>query len=141
MCREVEGDLVMMAHFVDMEGLEEHKVKGYNECGLLVSEAGKMYQLGVFPLYNCGNMFTINNGGERPQYPNYKGYEFDRILQFERRGNLLFARTSNDGKTWHNMPGSPVEVAVPRLHVGIYQTTYSGNLSWAKLKNIVVYQR
>lgn len=141
MCREVEGDFVMMAHFVDMEGLEEHKVKGYNECGLLVSEAGKMYQLGVFPLYNCGNMFTINNGGERPQYPNYKGYEFDRILQFERRGNLLFARTSNDGKTWHNMPGSPVEVAVPRLHVGIYQTTYSGNLSWAKLKNIVVYQR
>ncbi len=141
MCREVEGDFVMMAHFVDMEGLEEHKVKGYNECGLLVSEAGKMYQLGVFPLYNCGNMFTVNNGGERPQYPNYKGYEFDRILQFERRGNQLFARTSNDGKTWHNMPGSPVEVAAPRLHVGIYQTTYSGNLSWAKLKNIVVYQR
>ena len=141
MCKEVEGDFVVMAHFVDMEGLEEHKVKGYNECGLLVSEAGKTYQLGVFPLYNCGNMFTVLSSEGRPQFPNYKGYDFERILQFERRGNLLFARTSNDGKTWHNMPGSPVEVTAPKLQVGIYQTTYSTNLSWAKLKDIVVYQK
>ena len=141
MCKEVEGDFVVMAHFVDMEGLGEHKVKGYNECGLLVSESGKMYQLGVFPLYNCGNMFTVLSSEGRPQFPNYKGYDFERILQFERRGNLLFARTSNDGKTWHNMPGSPVEVTAPKLHVGIYQTTYSTNLSWAKLKDIVVYQK
>ena len=139
-CKEVEGDFVMMAHFVDMEGLKEHKVKGYNECGLLVSEDEKLYQLGVFPLYNSGNMFTITSNEGRPQYPNYKGYEFDNILQFERRGNLLYARTSNDGKTWHNMPGSPVEVTVPKLNVGIYQTTYSNNLSWAKLKDIVIYQ-
>jgi hypothetical protein len=140
-CKEVEGDFVMMAHFVDMEGLKEHKVKGYNECGLLVSEDEKLYQLGVFPLYNSGNMFTITSNEGRPQYPNYKGYEFDNILQFERRGNLLYARTSNDGKTWHNMPGSPVEVEASKLHVGIYQTTYSTNLSWAKLKDIVIYQR
>jgi hypothetical protein len=39
------------------------------------------------------------------------------------------------------MPGSPVEVTVPKLNVGIYQTTYSNNLSWAKLKDIVIYQR
>ncbi len=141
MCKEVEGDFVVMAHFVDMEGLGEHKVKGYNECGLLASEAGKTYQLGVFPLYNCGNMFTVLSSEGRPQFPNYKGYDFERILQFERRGNLLFARTSNDGKTWHNMHGSPVEVTAPKLQVGIYQTTYSTNLSWAKLKDIVVYQK
>ena len=141
MCKEVEGDFVVMAHFVDMEGLDEHKVKGYNECGLLASEAGKTYQLGVFPLYNCGNMFTVLSSEGRPQFPNYKGYDFERILQFERRGNLLFARTSNDGETWHNMPGSPVEVTAPKLQVGIYQTTYSTNLSWARLKDIVVYQK
>jgi hypothetical protein len=140
MYKELEGDFVMMTHFVDMEGLKEHKVKGYNECGLLLSVGEKLFQLGVFPLYNCGNMFTVTSGNERPQYPNYKGYEFDPILQFERRGNLLFARTSSDGKTWHNMPGSPVEVTVPKLNVGIYQTTYSNNLSWAKLKDIVIYQ-
>ena len=92
-------------------------------------------------MYNCGNMFTVLSSEGRPQFPNYKGYDFERILQFERRGNLLFARTSNDGETWHNMPGSPVEVTAPKLQVGIYQTTYSTNLSWAKLKDIVVYQK
>jgi hypothetical protein len=137
--QELEGDFVMMAHFVDMEGLKERKVKGYNECGLLAMEGDKLYQLGVFPLYNCGNMFTITSSQGRPQYPNYKGYEFDPILQFERRGNLLFARTSSDGITWHNMPGSPVEVSAPKLSLGIYQTTYSPNFSWAKLKGVVVY--
>jgi hypothetical protein len=137
--QELEGDFVIMAHFVDMEGLKERKVKGYNECGLLAMEGDKLYQLGVFPLYNCGNMFTITTSQGRPQYPNYKGYEFDPILQFERRGNILFARTSSDGITWHNMPGSPVEVSAPKLSLGIYQTTYSPNFSWAKLKGVVVY--
>jgi hypothetical protein len=140
-CKEVEGDFVMMAHFVDMEGLKEHKVKGYNECGLLISGAEKTYQLGVFPLYNCGNMFTVISPEGRPQYPNYKGYEFDRVLQFERRGNQLFARTSSDGKTWHNMPGSPVVVTASKLQLGLYQTTYSDNLSWAILNHIVIYQK
>ena len=138
---EVEGDFVMMAHFTDMEGLKERKVKGYNECGLLISVGETLYQLGVFPLYNCGNMFTIIGHEGRVQYPNYKGYEPDSILQFERRGNLLFARTGNDGKTWHNMSGSPVSLDASKVSLGIYQTTYSDNISWAKLKNIIVYQR
>ena len=86
-------------------------------------------------------MFTVISPEGRPQYPNYKGYEFDRILQFERRGNQLFARTSSDGKTWHNMPGSPVVVTASKLQLGIYQTTYSDNLSWAKLNHIVIYQK
>lgn len=138
--KEVEGDFVMMASFSDMEGLAEHQVKGYNECGLLVKEGETLYQLGVFPLYNCGNMLTITNHEGRPQYPNYKGYDFDRILQFERRGNQLFARTSHDGQIWHNMPGSPMDVMTPTLSIGVYQTTYSDNLSWAKLKDIFIYQ-
>ena len=98
------------------------------------------YQLGVFPLYNCGNMLTILNGQDRPQFPNYKGYDFDPILQFERRGNLLFARTSKDGETWTNMPGSPIEVTSPKLGIGTYQTTYSDNTSWVKLRNLIIYQ-
>jgi hypothetical protein len=85
-------------------------------------------------------MLTITNHEGRPQYPNYKGYDFDRILQFERRGNQLFARTSHDGKIWHNMPGSPMDVMTPTLSIGVYQTTYSDNLSWAKLKDIIIYQ-
>lgn len=139
--KEVIGDFVVMCRFDDMEGYKEHRVKAYNEVGLLIKgDNDCYYQLGVFPLYNCGNMLTLLSPQGRPQHPNYKGYEADPIIQFERRGNKLFARTSSDGKTWHNMPGSPIEVNVPSMGVGIYQTTYTDTPSWAKLKDFVIYQ-
>ena len=139
--KEVEGDFVVMARIADIEGLSIRDIKPYNEGGLIVSNGqGTYYQLGAFPLYNCGNMLTILSSEGRPQYPNYKGYDFDPILQFERCGNLLFARTSKDGKTWTNMPGSPIEINSPRLGIGAYQTTYSDNTSWVKLSNFVIYQ-
>ena len=138
--KEVEGDFVVMATVNDMEGLKTRSVKGYNEGGILVTDGhGTYYQLGAFPLYNCGNMLTILSRSGRPQYPNYKGYDFDTYIQFERRGNLLFARTSSDGQTWSNMPGSPIEVVTPKLSIGAYQTTYSDNTSWVKLGNYTVY--
>ena len=146
--KEVEGDFVMMARFADMEGLAERSIKAYNEGGLLVCCGQDIYyQLGVFPLYNCGNMLTILRSEEsearsqdRRQFPNYKGYDFDPILQFERRGDLLFARTSKDGETWTNMPGSPIEVITPKLSIGAFQTTYSDNSSWVKLRDLIIYQ-
>ena len=85
-------------------------------------------------------MLTSLSRRGRPQFPNYKGYDFDPIIQFERRGHLLFARTSRDGKTWNNMPGSPMEVNDNTLGVGVYQTTYSDNTSWVKLSDFVIYQ-
>lgn len=136
---DIKGDFVVMTTVADMEGLADHSVKGYNECGILIAANGTYYQLGAFPLYNCGNMFTILSANGRPQYPNYKGYDFDRHLQFERRGNMLYARTSADGKTWSNMPGSPVTVDADTLTVGAYQTTYSNNFSWAALSNYIIY--
>ena len=139
--KEVEGDFVVMARFADMEGLKERSITAYNDGGLLVTDGnGTYYQLGVFPLYNCGNMLTILSPEGRPQFPNYKGFDFDPILQFERRGNLLFARTSQDGVTWTNMPGSPIEVSTPKLSIGAYQTTYSDNPSWVTLRDFVIYQ-
>ena len=139
--KEVEGDFVVMARVSDMEGLKAHSVKGYNEGGILITDGqGTCYQLGAFPLYNCGNMLTILSPQGRPQFPNSKGYDFDPIMQFERRGNQLFARTSKDGKTWDNMPGSPIEIRSPRLGIGAYQTTYTDNTSWVKLSDFVVYQ-
>lgn len=135
------GDFVVMATVSDMEGLKQRNVKGYNEGGILISDGKTYYQLGAFPLYNCGNMFTILNQRGRPQFPNYKGYQFDPYIQFERRGNQLFARTSKDGETWNNMPGSPIEVSTPTLQIGAYQTTYSENTSWVKLKDFIIYQK
>ena len=167
MIREMEGDFVFMATLSDMEGLESKSVKGYNEAGIIIktnsfpdeqvanspneqaanspneqtanSLNDQYIHLGVFPLYNCGNMLTMLSPMGRPQFPNSKGYDFDPVMQFERRGNLLYARTSRDGKQWTNMPGSPVVIDAPRLSLGIYQTTYSPNTSWAELKDIVIY--
>jgi len=139
--QEVEGDFVVMARITDMEGLQERSIKAYNEGGLLISNGqGTFCQLGAFPLYNCGNMLTILNDQDRRQFPNHMGYDFDSILQFERRGNQLFARTSRDGLTWTNMPGSPIEVYTPKLSIGAYQTTYSDNTSWVKLCDYIIYQ-
>ena len=139
--KEVEGDFVVMCRLADMEGLDSHGVTAYNEGGLLIADSlGTFFQLGVFPLYNCGNMFTILSRHGRPQFPNYKGYAPNRYMQFERRDGLLFARTSADGKTWENMPGSPVTVSSSVLSVGAYQTTYTDNASWVKLQDYVIYQ-
>jgi len=130
-----------MAKVEDMEGLDSHNVTPYNEGGLLITDnRGTNYQLGVFPLYNCGNMLTVLSQHGRPQFPNYKGYGFDPFLQFERRGNLLFARTSTDGKTWSNMPGSPIEVKQCEMGIGLYQTTYTDKTSWVKMSDIVIYE-
>ena len=143
--KTLEGDFVVMARVSDMEGLATHSVRSYNEVGLLVSEARNanrdtlFYQLGAFPLYNCGNMLTVLSRRGRPQYPNYTGYDFDPILQFERRGNLLFARTSRDGVQWTNMPGSPLKVKAAQLGIGVYQTTYTDTPSWASLTDLIIY--
>ena len=139
-CQEVEGDFVAMVRLADMEGLSTRNVVGYNEGGLMVADGhGTYYQLGAFPLYNCGNMFTVLSRRGRPQFPNYKGYDLNRYMHFERRGNQLFARTSADGVSWENMPGSPVSVREPRLSIGIYQTTYTARPSWVKLADLVIY--
>ena len=153
-CQKMEGDFVAMVTIDDMEGLAEHRITAYNEGGLLVAALPEdtpatdgvhrtdttYYHLGAFPLYNCGNMLTVLSHRGRPQYPNYKGYAFDRLLQFERRGGQLFARTSADGVTWSNMPGSPIEVRARRLAVGIYQTTYTATPSWVRLRDLVIYR-
>ncbi|MCQ2213972.1 MAG: family 43 glycosylhydrolase [Bacteroidaceae bacterium] len=141
--KQISGDFVMMCTIDDMEGLKSHSVKGYNEGGLLIATEGNTYyQYGAFPLYNCGNMLTVLSSRGRPQYQNYKGYDYDRYIQFERRGNKLFARSSADGVTWNNNPGSPVELRTDGpLRLGIYQTTYSDAKSWVKLNNIRIYSK
>lgn len=139
---EVHGDFVIMCEVEDMEGLSSHSVKSYNEGGIIIKDKSTYYQYGAFPLYNCGNMLTILSGRSRPQYPNYMGYNYNRFIQFERKGNLLYARSSADGKTWNNNPGSPIQLKnTSSLTLGIYQTTYSDAQSWVKLKDVKIYSK
>ena len=142
LCKTLQGDFVVMAHVDNMEGLAQHAITSYNEGGIIACADGGdvYYQLGAFPLYNCGNMFTVLSPRGRPQFPNYKGFDFDPFLQLERRGALLYARTSRDGQSWTNMPGSPVDVGSGPLSVGTYQTTYTTQPSWVQLSRFIVYE-
>jgi len=137
--RDITGDFTVIAKVSDMEGLSYRKIKGYNEGGIIVADGGTYYQLGAFPLYNCGNMLTVLSSHGRPQFPNYKGYDFDPYMQFERRGDQLFARTSADGVTWSNMPGSPVTLKSATVNVGTYQTTYSNEKSWVEFSEYTIF--
>ena len=59
---------------------------------------------------------------------------------FDKRKRIVDTYTSRDGKTWSNMPGSPIEVRGTKLSVGAYQTTYTDTQSWVKLSDYVIYQ-
>ena len=138
---EVEGDFVMQARVADFDGLSVRNCPAYNEAGIIAIEPdGGFVQNGVFPLYNCGNMLTQVKHG-RPQFPVQNGWQFDPWIQLQRVGNQLYARRSADGKTWTDMPGSPMYVEGDTMRLGIYQTTYTANVSWAVVSDFVVYQK
>lgn len=138
---EITGDFVVQAKVCDFDGLATHKTPSYNEAGIILLESQTNFmQNGIFPLYNCGNMLTRVNRG-RPQFPVNNGWDFSPWVQFERKGNLVHARRSSDGKNWVEMPGSPMTVNAPSLKVGIYQTTYTQNISWASISDFAIYQR
>ena len=72
-------------------------------------------------------------GNSRPQYPRGNGWDYDPYLQIERTGDIFTIRTSQDGKSWTDMPGSPInapQLNGKKLKVGLYQTTYTDNKSW-----------
>jgi len=145
---DVEGDFVLVAQFDDMTGLAEKAVPAYNEAGIILTgetsdgQSQQLVQLGVFPHYNCGNMLTVLDSMSRRQFPNNKGYSFDRLLQIERRSDMLHARTCGIDGIWKEMPGSPF--ACPqslkgKVKAGLYQTTYSENKAAATLSDLHIW--
>ncbi len=143
--KELTGDFVAQAHVKDFIGLSDHTTPAYNEGGVMVlvptpqnrGKAQTGLHVGVFPHYNQGNIFTHLYHG-RMQSSNNKGWNFDPWMQIERRGDIFYVRTSADGITWTDVPGTPV--SRPDLHdatlqVGFYQVTYteaSGNMQFDK---------
>ncbi len=132
--KEVDGDFVAQVKIADMTGLSRRNTPAYNEGGLMAILPGQggtsqqLVQLGVFPLYNCGNMLTTILRRGRQQYNNQQAYQFDRYLQLQREGNTIYVRTSADGHIWTDMPSSPVSAPMfdgKTLQVGLFQTTYS----------------
>jgi hypothetical protein len=141
--RETAADFVMQARITAIDGQERHSTPAYNEGGILCSADGITVQLGVFPAYNCGNMLTLLSPDGRPQHPNGKGWNYDPYLQLERRGTLIYARTSRDGTTWEDIDGSPVscpQFEGKTVRLGLYQTTYNDNVSWVTADSLKIYE-
>ena len=146
--KEVEGDFLAQVKVCALDGQAEYRTPAYNEGGLLVlDDSGRgqeIIHLGVFPSYNCGNMLTHVRGYGRPQYPRGNGWDYEPYLQIERTGDTFTVRTSKDGQTWTEMPGSPIhapQLQGKKLKVGLYQTTYTNNKSWVAFDDFDLWER
>lgn len=139
---ETDKDFIMQARITGIDDEERHTTPAYNEGGIILCSDELNIQLGVFPAYNCGNMLTLLSRRGRPQYPNGKGWQYDPYLQLERSGEYIHARTSRDGILWEEMDGSPAhcpQLKGKSVRLGLYQTTYTENVSWVKADNFKVY--
>ncbi len=145
--KEVTGDFLMQGRVVELEGQSERRTPAYNEGGIMVlDDSGRgqeIIHLGVFPSYNCGNMLTQVGRRGRPQFPRQNAWNYDPYLQIERTGDTFHVRTSKDGKSWTDMPGSPInapQLQGKTLKVGLYQTTYTNNRGWVSFDNFNLWQ-
>ena len=146
--KEIKGDFLIQTKVVAVDGQERRSTPAYNEGGLLVMDDSnprrqEIIHIGVFPGYDCGNMLT-HVGRGRPQFPRGNGWEYDPYLQIERTGETFHIRTSPDGLTWREMPGSPIyapHLKEKTLKVGLYQTTYSNNRSWVSFDDFNLWQK
>lgn len=147
---EVEGDFVAQVKVADVTGLSQKKGCGYNEAGIMVMDGAlpdgniDEIHLSLFPMYaDKGNMWTSLSRYGRPQVGNATGWNPDRYLQVERRGEYIFLRTSADGVDWKDMPATPVRRSDlgQRLRVGLFQCTYTGETGYADFEGFRLWKR
>ena len=147
---EVDGDFILQCKVTGLTGADRHNTPAYNEGGILLQrmESDNMQsliQLGVFPLYNCGNMLTVVSHRFRPQFPNNKGWNYDPYLQIQRINRTLRFLTSADGIVWTEMNMTDTQITKAfrsgPLRAGIYQTTYSDNKAAVSFSDIHIWQK
>ncbi len=150
--RKCEGDFVVQVELTDSLGLRQRSGYGNNDTGLMIRVADsdgpdreeKHFSIGFFPGWGCGNLWTNRRGSSRPQGHNRKGLDADRHLQVQKSGNLLFVRTSPDGKTWTDMKDSPFvrdDMQSSVLQVGIYHATYGNIEGYGEFDNFQIIRR
>ncbi|SDD71047.1 F5/8 type C domain-containing protein [Mucilaginibacter pineti] len=142
--QNVTGDFVVQVEVTDVSGLKEKKVKGNNDVGLMIRKekdttdtntAEQLLQSSIFPAWNCGNMFTNFKDGQRMQVNTQTGWNYNRFLQIQKSGDVFYIRSSKDGLTWEDMPGSPTtrpDLANIPLQIGLFQCTYGPQESYVK---------
>lgn len=140
--RLAQGDFVATVRVVDYAGLAARRVPGNNDAGLMLrvpqlDDAGAgedLVQLNFFPIWDQGNMWTNMDNGGRSQRGNRLAWKAHPWLQMERRGATIYLRTSADGKTWVDLPETPLQrpdLAGQRVQVGLYHASYGTASSYA----------
>jgi hypothetical protein len=136
--KEVAGDFVAEVMVPDVSGLAAKKVAGNNEVGLMLRLPNdtaltgrrpqmQLIQNGIFPAWNVGNLFTNFQNGRREQNNIQSSWNYNKYLQIQRQGNMVFVRSSKNGTDWVDMPGSPVlrnDLNGKAVQIGLYQSTY-----------------
>jgi hypothetical protein len=153
--KKVAGNFVAEVEVADVSGLAEKKVTGNNDVGLMVrlpkdlttlntAKQGishipeQALQNSIFPAWNVGNLLTNLSDQSRMQSNTQAGWKYNRFLQIQRDGNLFSLRSSNDGITWADLPGSPVlrmDMKDKPVQVGLYQCTYGPQRAYGKFSN------
>ncbi|WP_176146045.1 family 43 glycosylhydrolase [Parapedobacter luteus] len=146
--REVSGDFVAQTELDDVSGRDERRGSP-NETGIMLSFEGTdgrqhLLQSSVMTGWNVGNLVTVIDGRGRRQQNNGRGWSFHRHLQLQRLGSTIYLRSSEDGRNWQELPGSPYHmdslVGNKPVHVGLYQVTNENKQGYGTFKSFTVFK-
>lgn len=150
--KTIAGDFIAETEVADLSGYKERTVKGNNDVGLMARKAitlasentpEALLQNSLFPAWNCGNLFTNFQSGQRMQTNTQGGWNFGRYLQIQRSGNIFSIRFSADGKIWNDIPGSPIkrdDLNGFPLQVGLFQSTYGPQEGFGTFRSFKITQ-
>jgi regulation of enolase protein 1 (concanavalin A-like superfamily) len=143
----VKGDFVATVKVTDYAGTEAAPVY-HNNCGLMArahpDEAGPgedWISVDYFPIWGCGNMVRMADDGARTEpCNNHLAWNLRPYLQLERQGDTFYIRVSVDGQTWEPLcsPFVRKDLGAVPVQVGLFQTAYSDNVSYAAFDDFKV---
>lgn len=141
----ITGNFIVEVTIADLSGWKERKANGANDAGLMIRTVDGigLLQNSVMLGWGIGNMVTNMAGRGRIQTNNSAGFNFYKHLQIERDGNLFYLRASDDGKTWKELPGSPIlrtDMDKKGVQVGMFHATYGEQSGYGSFTNFTITQ-
>ena len=151
--KNIEGDFIIEAKVEPYQGWKTRRPPGLLEPSIMVrvaedSDAGRgedHLRSGIFPYWECGNLWTSKDGMRRVQGFNRTGYNSDMYLQIQRSGNTFYFRTSPDGKNWRSLPDTPLrrpDMNGLPLQVGLSQSIHQNDQTgWVEFDWVRIIQK
>jgi regulation of enolase protein 1 (concanavalin A-like superfamily) len=145
----VEGDFVATVYIAGYEGDPDNAI--YWNVGGLMARVGNLDLAGpsedyVAVLYcppdGIGIEVDVEDNGVWTWWTDDgSGWNADKWLQLERKGNDFYVRSSANGSNWTTLSDMPISrpdmEGIP-LQVGIFQTTYNGGSGYVEFDNFTL---